>query len=204
MGDTNLQKEIKKGTSVTKLWNSKKYIRMYHLDELIEDEILRSNLLSYFRLRDQLSDLYNESYGHGELKQVWLANILVIDSSIIEGILVACVKRIEKNCNNISCKKINNCPYLKRKKTFSQNAHYHFSNATENLTALGILTVDRARIDEIRELRNNIHISGMDFDLEKSKKYSATSITKANNLILTISDNLYKHLSLMKMQQCMR
>ncbi len=205
MENTNSHQETSKtGKTLTRSWDPEKYIRMYHLADLVEDDNLRSNLLSYFRLRDQLSDLYNESYGHGEMKQVWLANILVLDSSIIEGLLTACVKRVESNCDRINCKKKNNCPHLRKKRFFGQLAQYHFGNITEDLSTWGILTIDRTKIDEIRELRNNIHIAGMDFNLEKSNKYSATSITNANELILVICKNLYKHLFLMKVQQCMR
>lgn len=188
----------------TKQWNAEKYIKMYHLDDLIDDKTTIDNVLSYLRLRDELSDLYNSGEGRNELKQAWLANILVLDSSVIEALLYAALAKVESNCKRIKCQKISKCSFfITRNSHSSFIKNYSFINMTEELANMKILTIDKTKVDEIRELRNNIHIYKMDFNLSKSKKYSATSITEANNLIKTIADNLFQKAMKIKMPPCM-
>lgn len=188
----------------SKIWNADKYIKMYHLSELIEDKTTIDNVLSYLRLRDELSDLYNSGEGHNELKQAWLANILVLDSSVIEALLYAALAKVESNCKRIKCQKIAKCSFfITRNSHSSFIKNYSFINMTEELSHMKILTIEKSKIDAIRELRNNIHIYKMDFNLKESKKYSATSITEANNLIKTIADNLFQKATKIKMPPCM-
>jgi hypothetical protein len=170
----------------------------------VDDGNMLSNILSSLRFRNELADLYNKGIGHGELKQNWLSNILVIDSSVIEGILFAAMAKIESNCKRINCKKILKCSFFPERdlhSTYLKN--YTFTTLTDALEKMKVLTVKKEKIDSVRSLRNNIHMNRMDFDLASSNKFSATSITEANNLIKDISDNLASNLGKIKTPPCL-
>jgi hypothetical protein len=144
------------------------YNEMYGLNRICIEEVVMDNIFNFLRLRDSLVEVYNYHEMSKQLKSLWIQNILIITASIIEALLQQAFLRFKYICDNRSA----DCPICSSKKTIDEldTKRTTFSNLILLAEKYEMLYFENKLVEDLRKLRNNIHISNSNFNLNSDKR----------------------------------
>ncbi len=138
--------------------------KKYHLQEICINRTVRHNITYALETSDLLNFIINRINIWGSVEAIFFKLSIVNFVSVIEAIVLEATNNI--CCNTACCEKIKDCRYH-----FSKEERNYASKAVKKLAQIGILNYDNekvARVQEIIELRNRIHIrlaKGMEINL---------------------------------------
>ena len=169
--------------------NTAYFYEKYHLDAIVKRWQVKANIAYAFQLSDFYNYLFNRFHIWGSVEIIFYKNSIINLVSIFEALILECANNI---CENPSeCNKVKNCGVH-----FTKEERNNSYKALMRINELGILfyTEEKmARIKEIIELRNRVHIRLA----EKSEFNSADFCLDLHNevigLIQELSENIYNN-----------
>ncbi len=150
------------------------FIKKYKLKNLTKSYQHQSNI-AYLMQYNDLNQYFCSRFNvFGQLKNTHYFYEIVNLVSILEVILKELAQQYRDQCANCSNK--NKCPYLISKKYI--NDLKELLNRLNELNIIQLNTNEIETLNELINLRNNIHLRLMDDTLYNSKLYNATSYSR--------------------------
>lgn len=167
---------------------------IYHLGDICFEQESLDNMFHFLKLREKLSHLYNEGFVEPELSKVWIQNIIIITSSLIETVLLQTLLRI-KNLYDRKIIDILDVTIL-NELTEKSLTSFSYKKLIEFCIELGILSkISENKLNQVRKLRNNIHISNSNIDIEQDKRLNTSNLNDMLNLFLDVCESVFIFLS---------
>ena len=130
------------------------FFKKYHLGNIVKDYNTRNNISYNLQLTDYYNLLLNRFYIWGSIRTMLYKQDIINLVSIFEALITEATENIFQCCEE--CKKINKC-----KVRLNKHGQGNMKSALAALCSMGILDFDEkelARIKEIYDLRNRVHI----------------------------------------------
>ncbi len=168
---------------------SDEFRKKYHLGELVESHNTRKNISYALQLSDLYNFLLNRFNVWGSIEPMLYKQAFINVVSIIEALILESSNRINHFCKQ--CQNINKC-----KNNICKNDRINMKFAAEKLFELGILDInemEKNRLIELYNLRNNIHIRLNDQNEFLDRKYNRALYNEAIELLHKADDCLWKN-----------
>lgn len=169
--------------------NTTYFYEKYHLDNIVKKWQVRANIAYSFQLSDFYNYLFNRFNIWGSVVIIFYKNAIINLVSIFEALILECANNI---CECPSeCQKVAAC-----KVHFSKEARNNSYAALARMNALGILSYSEekmARIKEIIELRNRVHIRLAEKSEFNSADFCLDLHNEVINLIQELSEDIYNN-----------
>ncbi len=165
---------------------------IYKLDVICMEQVHLDNILSWIKLRDHMAMVYNSESIAKSLQPMWLQNILIVSSSIIEGLLQSTMIRMEYICNRCNCGSINTC------KVFNEIIRENsYRDLISQVHAMGLLdNISEIELHDMRRLRNAIHICKEKVSTSDNLIYAdSVKINRIVSLTERVANSLARNLS---------
>ncbi len=130
------------------------YNELYFLSQICVEQSVLENLFNNLRIRDAMANLYNFFDFPQEIKKMWLQNIILLTSSLIEAVLYSALQNakliISEGRNRELKNNFKQILHLPEKQTYS--------NMIDICTRYGIVDLAASEMHKIRKLRNFVHL----------------------------------------------
>lgn len=160
----------------------------YHLQEICPNRATRHNITYALEASDLINFVMNRVNIWGSVETIFFKLAIVNLVSVMEAIILEAVSNI--CCNAGSCGKTKTCYYH-----FSKEERNNARKAVEKLVLVGILDFDiekMARLQEIIDLRNRIHIRLIKGNEMKMDDFTLTLYNEVVSLLQNIDEQIYK------------
>lgn len=176
------------------------FYKKYHLDKIVARKETRRNM-SYAL---QLSDLYNYYINRfniwGSVEAMLIKSAIINFISIFEVLVYECANNI---CHNAAaCRKIKDCKYHFSNKE-RNNSIYEALLKMQRLNITEFTEDEMTTIQQIIQLRNNVHIRLANVNEYTESKFSLDEYNNLVCLLQKLCDQIYKNgVSLYRKECC--
>ena len=165
------------------------FITSYHLREIFPQRETRHNVTYALEVSDLINYVFNRINIWGAVETVFYKLAIVNLISVMEAIVLECANNI--CCRPSSCGQTTNCSVH-----FSKDERNRASKTLSKLVQLGILDYDDkklARVEEIIDLRNRIHIRLTSGNEMKLSDFNHALYNEVISLLQEIDEQIYKN-----------
>jgi hypothetical protein len=159
--------------------------KMYGLSNICVSQSILENMFHFLRLRESLAHVYNSDVLDDGIKNLWVQNIVIITGSLVEALLQSALERFKVIALKIGIK-------LNNQLLIEEINKIPFSQLIDITNHLGMFSISKYMLNDLRKLRNNIHISNSKIVLEKNKLlvagYANFSFEIFDQLVINIHD----------------
>lgn len=178
-----------------KLPNDQELDEQYNLSLICIEENVMDNMFHFLRLRIKLASLFNNNFIDKSIEKVWLQNIVIITSSLIESTLQQAFLRLNY-LNDLGYVEIREKQYKEIISNKRKLKSLTYKRLIELSIELGFLSnISEKKLNNVRKMRNNIHISNSNIDLLEESKLSVNFLNDILNLFFDITSSVHLFLN---------
>ncbi len=174
--------------------------KYYHLSYFIKDKDQRENLYSYINLLQFYSKNYRYWLIEGDLSYSYYQNYLIILGAIVEGIITYAFRYKEYWCFRDCGKDEEKCKYyyyINKEDEYAEpvkRSDLPFYQMLDAAKDLGMLKkVSDSDLDNLRKLRNNVHISALKEKMSENESLSVKTINQFQMEIKMLADSVIEY-----------
>jgi hypothetical protein len=177
--------------NIMQLHTDNQYEQMYSLSNICVDQNMMDNMFNFLRLRESLAYVYNEKTLPPEVKNLWVQNILIITTALVEALLQSSFERLKILCKSGYCR---NIQHLDTSDFMSREiSRVPFKQLIDMAEKYGKLNISKKLINELRQLRNNVHISNSKSILSQDQRLVAGYANLAFEVFDTLVLSLHQY-----------
>lgn len=128
-------------------------IKPYIKNQKVFNEI-EKNINFVEKYIDQVEQDYEK-----EEQEIVYKNLGIMSFSCIEALLKSFIKHFQMNCQIRKCEKCNDCNYYKSDKQIKEMSILQCFEHLNNMRVISVLPFEEDAIEELKDIRNYIHIS---------------------------------------------
>ena len=169
--------------------NTTYFYEKYHLDSIVKEWQVRANIAYAFQLSDFYNYLFNRFNIWGSVVVIFYKNAIINLVAIFESLIFECANNIcecPSECQRVAACKVH----------FSKAQRNNSYEALTRMNELGILSYGEekmARIKEIIELRNRVHIRLAEKSEFSSEDFCLNLHNEVITLIQELSEAIYNN-----------